>query len=207
MNPLILSIDVIGLAEATGELQRIRAAFADRRELHGLIAGDARDLTRDFVAKDASHKSAQLLGATPTGFRKESAKRITAVSNEEFAAVKIPRNTGLGRAFGDIIIVPGSGRTYLTIPADIETYGKSARLFPQDSFHFAVLQTHRGPAPVLMWSKTSGGHTKGTVAYWLRRKVIQKQDRTLLPSEEDYRKIGRDRAVNYITSLRSRLPS
>ncbi len=204
MNPVPLTIDVIGLAEATGELQLIRAALTDRRELHALMAVDAQNFTRDYVASDDSHKSANLVGATPTGFRARSARQIEAASDAEAAILKIPRTTGLGRAFGNVVITPGSGRTYLTIPADAETYGHVVADFPQDAFAFVILLTHRGPAPVLLWKEDGGRHYKGTVAFWLRRSVTQKQDRTLLPSDEDYQQIGRDRAVNYITSLRYR---
>lgn len=204
MNPAPLTIDVIGLAEATGELQRIRGALADRSQLHAALAVDALKFTQDYVSQSNRHATAQRLGATPTGFRERAAKKIEAGSDAQAAIVRIPRSTGLGRAFADITIVPGTGRTYLTIPADDETYGKVVRDFPKDAFKFAIFTTARGPAPVLIWAETGGTHTKGEVAWWLRRKVIQKQDRTLLPTDEGYQELGRQRAVVYIASLRYR---
>lgn len=204
MNPVPITIDVIGLAEATGELQRIRSGLADRTQLHAKMAVDAAEFTRAYVAGSNEHKTAQRLGATPTGFRARTAKLIAAASDAEAAVVRIPRNTGLGRAFADITIVPGTGRTYLTIPADDETYGKVVRDFPDGAFQFAIFTTARGPCPVLTWAEDGGTHKKGEVAWWLRRKVIQKQDRGLLPSDDDYREGARDVAVNYITALRYR---
>ena len=115
--------------------------------------------------------------------------------------MRIPRSTGLGRAFGDVTIVPGTGRTYLTIPACAETYGKVVRDFPADSFTFAIFKQR---SPVLLWAEDGGTHKKGDVAWWLRRQVTQKQDRTLLPSDEEYAEGARLVAMNYITSLRYR---
>ena len=201
MNPVPLKIDVIGLAEATGELQLIRSKLADRSQLHAAMAVDATQFTRDYLANDQRHATAQRLGAQPTGFRSRSAKRIEADSNAEAAIIRIPRSTGLGRAFGNIIIRPGSGRTFLTIPAMAETYGHVVRDFPEDSFTFAIFKERY---PVLLWAEDGGTHKKGDVAWWLRREVEQKQDRTLLPSDAAYQEIGRRRVVNYITSLRYR---
>lgn len=204
MNPVPLTIDVIGLAEATGELQRIRGALADRSQLHAALAVDALKFTQDYVAGSDRHVTAQRLGAAPTGFRAKSAKKIEAASDAQAAILRIPRSTGLGRAFSDITIVPGTGRTYLTIPADDETYGKGVRDFPKDAFKFAIFTTQRGPCPVLIWAENGGTHKKGEVAWWLRRKVVQKQDRTLLPTDEGYQELGRRRAVVYIATLRYR---
>lgn len=204
MNPVPLSIDVLGMAEATGDLQRIRNALADRSQLHAALAVDAAAFTSAYVAGSNRHATAQRLGATPTGFRERAAKRIEADSNAEAAIVRIPRNTGLGRAFADITIVPGTGRTYLTIPATAETYGKVVRDFPEETFEFAIFDAPKGPAPVLIWQEAGGTHAKGDVAWYLRRKVIQKQDRTLLPSDAAYQEIGRRRAVVHIASLRYR---
>lgn len=203
MNPVPLTIDVLGIAEATGELQLIRGALADRAQLHAAMAVDAADFTRAYVAGSDRHATAQRLGAQPTGFRARSAKRIEADSNAEAAIVRIPRSTGLGRAFHDITIVPGTGRTYLTIPADAETYGKVVRDFPEGTFEFAMVREINGremsrPTPVLRFVGSD------RVGYVLRRKVLQKQDRTLLPSDAAYQELGRRRAVLYIASLRYR---
>jgi hypothetical protein len=60
---------------------------------------------------------------------------------------------------------------------------------------FAIILTHRGPVPVLKFVKG------GEVAFWLRRVVTQKQDRTLLPSDDTYREIGRRAIMARIATI------
>jgi hypothetical protein len=201
MSAHSLTIDVRGLAQATGELQRIRNGIANRGKLNAAIAVDAQQLTQAYVAGHSRHKTAQKLGATPTGHHQRSAKRIEAASDNEAAIIRIPRDTGLGRAFSSAVIRPGTGRKYLTIPACAETYGKVVRDFPAGTFAFTIVG---GRFAALMWKKAGGSHNAWTVAYWLRREVNQKQDRTLLPSDAAYQELGRRRAVVYIASLRYR---
>jgi hypothetical protein len=117
---------------------------------------------------------------------------VQAESDAEGAVLRFPRRTGLGRAFADITITPGPGRTYLTIPAVAETYGKVVRDFPAGTFSFTVLG---GRYPALVF--TDGWR----VAYWLRRSVTQKQDRTLLPSDSAYQELGRRVCVAHIANL------
>jgi hypothetical protein len=205
MNPAPLTIDVRGIAEATGKLQSIRNGIANRRPLHATLVVKAQQLTSDYVSKSNRHDSAQRLGATPSGFRERAARRIKGVSDDTAAIVRIPRNTGLGRAFGDVTLRPGTGRTYLTIPACAETYGKvvTDSCFPAGSFAFATLG---GRYPALLWAESGGSHEKGKVAYWLRREVVQRQDRALLPSDAGYTALASEEAKTYIASLIYRAP-
>lgn len=203
MKPALITIDVRGMAEATGKLQSIRNGIADRRPLHARMAVEAQQFTADYVSRSNRHASALRLGAAPSGFRERTAKRITGVSDASAAIVQIPRNTGLGRAFHDVVLRPGSGRTYLTIPACDETYGKVVRDFPADSFHFAMLG---GRHAALLWAEAGGRHEKGDVAYWLRRQILQRQDRTLLPADSAYEHIASEEAKTYIASLIYRAP-
>ena len=116
------------------------------------------------------------------------------------AVLRIPRASRLRAAFSDYVARPGSGRTYLTVPAHAETYGKRAGEFPQGTFRFAVLHAHR-VFPVLLFAADGGRHTKGEVAYWLRREVKIRKDPALirfdLLAEE-----ARDSAEEYIDELR-----
>ena len=203
MNPNPLTIQVTGLSQATDELQNIRGALASRSQLHAAIASKAEQFTEDYLRGSSNHKTAQRLGAKPTGFRARNSRSIESASNEETAIVRIPRSTGLGRAFSDITIKPSNGRTYLTIPACAETYGRVVREFPADAFKFAMFQGAK-PCVALLWAEDGGSHRKGDVAWWLRREVTQKQDRGLLPSDEGYQGVARDRALEYIESLKNR---
>ena len=180
-------------------LQRLRSGLTDCGQMHAEIATGASQFVRDYLIATAPgrHRSAEMLGAVPTGFRATSANSVTSDSNDEMALVLMPRNTGLGRAFHDVVITPTRGSTYLTIPAHPLTYGRPLRDFPEDTFKFAILHAHR-PFPVLMFR---AGPEKGKVAYWLRRSVDQKQDRSLLPSDDALREVGRRAAVIYLTRI------
>lgn len=206
MNPTTLEIEVRGIDDAEFRLQAVRRALANREPLHAKMATTATQFTRDYLISDTDHKTAQRLGATPTGFRAKNARALQPDWNEESAIIRIPRSTGLARAFGDVVIEPKSGRKYLTIPDHAETYGRAVRDFPEGTFAFAIYQGAR-PSPALVFADDSGRHKKGEVGYWLRKKVVQKQDRTLLPFEEDYREISRQAIVAYIANLVYNAPS
>lgn len=197
MSTLTLQVTLDGMQEVDAILHGLRNALARRGPMHARMAVRAQKETQRHVKGLNRHRSAQRLSATPTGRDEKSAARVTADSDDDEARVVIPRNTGLGRAFGDVVIRPGSGRTYLTLAGHPQTYGKSVRDFPEDAFQFAILIAHR-PFPVLLWAD---GPYKGDVAYWLRREATQKQDRDLLPSDETYIKAGRLGAAQYLTSI------
>jgi hypothetical protein len=193
MNPVGLQIEVTGYTEVFGDIEILARVLQDRSGMHARMAGDVTQFIQDYLLKTPRHKTAQSLGATPTGFREKSAQALQATSDSTQAVTRIPRRTGLGRAFSDIVIAPGSGRKFLTIPAEARTYGKSVRDFPEGTFQFAILHAHR-PFPVLLFKDG------GKVGYWLRRSVLQKQDRSLLPSDDAIREVGRRAAVIYLTS-------
>lgn len=200
MNPVGLTIDVRGIDDAEDTLQAVRMALANREPLHAKMATTATDFTREFLIGTPRHRTAERLGATPTGFRAKNARAIQPDWDIDAAIIRIPRSTGLARAFGDVVIEPKSGRKYLTIPDHAETYGKSVRDFPEGTFKFAILQAHR-PFPVLVFAEDGGRHKKGDVGYWLRRKVTQKQDRSLLPTDGAYQEISRRVIVAYVANI------
>jgi hypothetical protein len=102
-------------------------------------------------------------------------------SDDEQAVVRIPRNTGLGRAFRDFDLKPRRPDiTYLTIPDHARTYGKRVGDFAPETFDFVVFG---GRSPALVFD---GGQNDGEVGFWLRRRVFIPQDRTLLPGDDDY---------------------
>lgn len=201
MSGPTLTIETSGLGEGMAAAQAIRNALADRRPLHAELAGHALEFTRGYLRRLNRHKTAQRLGARPTNHYERSAMAIQGESDESGAILRIPRSTGLGRAFGFVVIRPTGGRKFLTIPASAETYGRQAGEWPEDTFYFATVRISRGPMPVLMWAADGGNHKKGEVAFWLRRAVYQKQDPTLLPSDEAYLKLGEQVLVAHIENL------
>jgi hypothetical protein len=207
MNPVPLKIDVTGLGLAAENLQAIRNALADRRPLHAEMAGNALEFTRQYMLGTPRHNTATKLGATPTNFRARNATALSAESDDTAAILRIPRSTGLGRAFGDVTIKPLGGKRFLTVPATAETYGRQAGEWPRDTFDFAIIFTHRGPVPVLVWAQAGGRHKKRDVAFWLRREVTQRQDRTLLPPDDEYIGLARDTIVAHIQARISQTTS
>jgi len=188
-----MRIDARRLASTAEEVQRLRGALSNRKELHARLAIVATEETRDHVRSDPSHATATRLGARPTNFRARSAASITGIGTDDTAIVRIPRRTGLARAFRDIVIRPGSGKKLLTIPADKRTYGKRAGEFPQGTFAFAFSVERR--TPMLVFTDGSG------VGYWLKPSVTQKQDRGLLPSDKLYRTLARRTVDQFVSEI------
>lgn len=197
-SALKIGIDLGGGSEAASAVQEMRNALSSRRGLHTHMAERVKRVTQKYLRQLNRHGSAERLGAKPTGHDAKAAAAVEAQSDEDAARVLIPRRTGLGRAFADVIIKPGSGKTYLTIPAHQLTYGRPVRSFPKGAFRFSVLHSWRTFA-CLMWVEDGSGHRAGEVAYWLRKEVSQKKDRTLLPSDELYAKEARYAALEYLS--------
>ena len=200
MSALTIQVTLAGVGEVDMALHELRNALASRGPMHARMAVRGQQLTQDYLRKLNRHRSAQHLGATPSGHHAKAAARVEAHSDEQQASITIPRNTGLGRAFGDVVIRPGSGRTFVTIPAHQETYGRSVRDFPENTFRLAVIESWR-TFLALVFRETAGGHVKGEVGFWLKREVKQKQDRTLLPSDEGYAKVARAAAGEYLNTI------
>lgn len=198
MSSLEIQVTLAGVGEVDALLHEMRNQLTDRRGMHRQMAVYGQKITQDYLRTDPRHGSAKRLGAKATGFRKAAARVVEAQSDSQEARVVIPRNTGLGRAFGDVVIRPGSGRTYLAIPGHQKTYGKTVRDFPKDTFRFAVIESFI-TFLALVFREDGGGAKKGEVGFWLRREVKQKQDRTLLPSDEEYAAAARGGAVDYLT--------
>jgi hypothetical protein len=200
MSALTIAVTLAGMGEADMVLHEMRNALARRGPLHAQMAVRGKQFTQEYLRGLNRHRSAERLGASPTGWHAKAAALVEAHNDDDEARVTIPRSTGLGRAFGDVVIRPGNGRKYLTIPAHVETYGRSVRDFPEEAFRFTVIQSWR-TFLALTFRETAGRHKKGEVAYWLKREIKQRQDRTLLPSDEGYAKVARGAAVEYLMEI------
>lgn len=198
MSAVTVNVAVTGMDEQSAAIRALISGLESRRELHALIADRSTIQTQQHVAANNGHATATKLGATPTGFRRKSAERINAVWDESAAIVVIPANTGLGRAFHDVDIIPKKSGGFLTIPADARTYGKSARDFPEGTFEFGMaMENGRAFKALIFVADKKPG-------YWLRRKVHQKQNRDLLPSDEAYQALARETSIEYINSILER---
>lgn len=185
------------LHQLLGELQ-------DRTGLNRSIAAEAENLTREYLRglAPARHRTAQRLGATPTGHLERAAESVSSRSDAAAATVSVT-SPGMIRAFRPVTLTPGAGKKYLTIPATAEAYGQRAGAF--NDLRFALL----GGKPALIQAAQSSLATRtatgGRVFYWLKRSVHQPQDRTLLPSDAAFAAAAEEGAVSYLSLLANQL--
>lgn len=152
---------------------------AGRRLLYSAAANAVAILVRGHLAKLGTwkHASAEKLGAQPTGILGEAATRTTSHATSAYGEVVIP-TPAVRRAFHDVEIRPKNWM-FLTIPAASESYGKAA----------AVLAAHGwkiyrpGKAKILKGRLSKDEAPK--VLYYLKDSVRQRQDRSLLPSDDE----------------------
>lgn len=187
-----------GTDEAARAMQDFRNALADRRPMHARMAVGVKHFTQDYLRKLKRHRTAERLGAKPTQHYAKAANVLEAESDEEEGRLVIPRDTGLGRAFGFVILRPTGTRKWLTIPAHAKTYGRGVRDFPDGTFQFTTLFAHRAFA-VMRFTRDGPGYARGDVAYYLRKQVYQKQDPKLLPSDAAWGEVARRAALTYLS--------
>jgi len=148
-----------------------------RIALHQDMGEAVRETTRAHLAGLAQtrHTTAEALGATPSGFLGRAARAVESapVSADAGAAEMTLNHPGMIRAFRDVTIVPRNAKM-LTIPVNALAYNRTPAAF-WDAWHLQV----KGGAIV---SKDAPD-----VKLWvLCRSVTQKQDRSLLPSDEEW---------------------
>lgn len=151
---------------------------AGRRQLYSAAAKAVAILVRGHLALLGSwkHKTAARLGAQPTGILERAATRTTWRATGEYGEVDIP-TPAVRRAFHDVEIRPRSG-TALTIPMSSTSYGRSAAVLA--GLGWKIYRPRK--ARVLMGRL---GDDKPKLLYYLVTRVHQRQDRSLLPSDEE----------------------
>lgn len=175
----------VSLLPEGSDMPFTRKVFAgltgDRTGVNSFIATTCEQLTREHVRGQVSsrHRTAEKLGARPTGHLLRAAESIDSSANHQGAEVSWPRNTGLQRAFRPLIIRPKKPDGFLTIPIDAASYGRRAREF--DDLFVAV-----GRRGGLVLARLNGQDIQ--FLYLLVRKSVVPQDRDLLPSGDQYRR-------------------
>ncbi len=186
--------------EATPILRSLIAGLEDPTGLHAEIAAEAEALTRDYIRSIAPsrHKTAESLGAKPTGYLERAAEGVTSRGESDAAVVALGGDVaGFARAFGDVTITPKKSK-YLTIPAKAAAYGKRAGEI--DDLDLIVFKNSAADSFAMALGRRLEGGTVD-VYYWLRRKVFQEQDRSLLPSDDQYLAAAEMGAVAFLDSL------
>lgn len=201
---LAYQIDVSGDDQVVKMLGRLRSSLVDKTELHKSIGTYAETLTRQHLTTLAQtrHKTADKLGATPSGHLERAAESVTSRGDDEAAFVNII-SPGITRAFGDVTINAKDGK-WLTIPAIAEAYNRRARTFNDlrvAFFRKGRLALIKAEQSSLADRKESGGRSE--VYYWLKKSVTQKQDRTLLPPDDDYATAAVQGIKAYLRMLRT----
>jgi hypothetical protein len=150
---------------------------AGRKLLFSVASNAVAILVRSHLLRLGSwkHQSAAQLNAQPTGFLQKAARGTVFNASENGGEVIIP--APLGRAFHDVEIRPKSAAA-LTIPASAEAYGKRASVLAALGWKIFRPKGER----FLMGAK-KGEDPK--ILYWLTASVKQKQDRELLPSDDE----------------------
>lgn len=169
--------------QATPAQRRVIAGLEARGPLHRMMGERVQNTIRDHLAgvSLARHETANRLGASPSGFWEKAAENVgrnESLRADEAGAVVTVAHPGIGRAFHDVDIVPGAGKKCLTIPLAAEAYNQ--RAYRMEGL-FVVRP--KGKQPFL--ARKDGAGIKPM--YLLVPAVHQKQDRTLMPSEDDLR--------------------
>jgi len=184
---------------ATPVLDGLIEALEDGKGLHSAIAAEAEVLTRDYILSIAPsrHKTAERLGATPTGYLERAAEGVTSRGEEDQAVLILGGDVGgFARAFGDVTITPKKGK-YLTIPNKAAAYGKRAGEI--DDLEVLVYRKSGGGFTLALGREDDDGERD--VFYWLVKEVNQKQDRSLLPSDDQYLAAAELGAIGYLDTL------
>ena len=128
------------------------------------------------------HASADALGAPHTKHMERAARDMSHEANAEVGHV-ILGMAGIGRARHDVDIVKKDRR--LTLPIARESYGRSAREM-EEKFGKGSLFVFRSKAgnAILAAQKRQGKRRITLPLYVLKDRVHQRQDPSMLPSEE-----------------------
>lgn len=178
MSVIFINLDIEITADAS-VLRQIVRYLEDMTRLHEMMGERVENLMRRYLAQIATerHKTADALGATPTGILSRAAESPESRGTREAAVITLRPAEILARAFHDVEIVPRAGKQWLTIPINKETYGKRAGEF-DDLFFIYNSESNTG----LLARRAANANL--IPMFLLVRKVTQKQDRTLLPSDE-----------------------
>lgn len=152
---------------------------AGRKLLFSVASNAVAILVRSHLSRLGGwkHMSAEKLGAQPTGILGKAATRTSFGASSEFGEVVIP-TPAVRRAFHDVEIRPKRWE-FLTIPASREAYGRRAAVLA--ALGWQIFRA--GKKKALMGRLSKDDAPK--ILYYLATSVRQRQDRSLLPSDDE----------------------
>lgn len=165
--------------DASAALRRLWTVTAERAPMHAAMAGATEVFLKKFGAQTSQteHRTAERLGAAPTGHLGDAYARIESGSDAEAMRIFIPGASRLRAAFGAYTVKPGPGRKYLTIPVAAEAYGKRAGEIPDLEF----MKVGERKTPIL--AKPNGGD-RFTTYYLLVKQATIPADPGLIPFDD-----------------------
>jgi len=180
---------------ATPRLQAVISKLGNPAKLNAVIATEAEKGTVSYISQIApgKHKTAQGLGALPTGELERAAFRVTSTSSATEAVVQVPGYL-FARTFKDVTIRPKTA-SFLTIPTAAASYGKRVGTMRHEGWKIF----RPGQAQILLGYLSKG--QKPVKLFALAKSAFQPQDRALLPSDEAYRNMARRAATLYASVL------
>ena len=128
------------------------------------------------------HASANRLGAQPTGHMEDAVDSISYGPDGNGAAVTIPI-PGFSRVFGNLTITPKNAKA-LTIPINSISYGRRAGEMRHLGFTLFKFGKKDGGANGVLYGYREGDDHIEPL-YALKSRVKLRQDRAMLPTDED----------------------
>lgn len=149
-----------------------------RRELFSVGANGLRIAVRRHLRREGAirHATAGRLGAEPTQHIIKGAARVTSFSSEHGAVVSVPI-AGITRAYRDLTILPVQAKA-LTIPIAAASYCHRVRELSRLGWN-----VFRPNGSDVLFGRRDGDET-ATALYALKKSVVVRRDRTLLPDDE-----------------------
>lgn len=179
---LTFRVDREDVSDRLGNISRF---LQNPARAHYAIRPGMEKISREYLAGLAlvKHTTALRLGGAPTGELARAATKVASYADASSARVQFGSPL-LARAFRDLTIKPGAGKKYLTIPVSGAAYGLKIASFQRKYGKLRFLGRPGGAARVAALFER--GRKVGTAHYLLVKEVHQKQDRTLLPSDDAY---------------------
>lgn len=169
-----------------------------RRQIFSTAANAVRILVRTHLSRLARlrHSSADRLGARRTGHVEKGARATHFTASPDGATVIIPI-AGMSRALRDVTVTPRVASA-LTLPVSARAYGK--RVGEMRRLGWRVFRP-KGKDVLMDYLKDGD---EPVPLYALKRRVTQRQDRTLLPSDAELSDAAGVAAAKYIAHIAGR---
>ncbi len=177
--------------QATPYLARVQKAVGKPVGLHTRLAGRTERLVRDYILAhgDSLHATARRLEATPTLHYIRAAQTVVGKAVPTGVEVSL-RGAIFARTDRDVRVTARSAK-YLTIPHHRLSYGRRAR-------ELSGLRVVRFKNGVMALVRDVPNSKKPEVMYWLKKSVLLRKDRTLLPSDAAFAQEMEAGAKDYI---------